>query len=379
VSASLVIVPAGPGAGRVPGPDAVLVGLPLRQRALLTAARAGICDVRVVEGIGNDGGDPGEAWPDGQGTLGAHRIILLPANVIPQPSWLRSLVEMPLAPDTLWVDSAGTAVVETERTADVLEVARVTGSATELVTALRNSFGKLDGELDPRGRFVLESVDDLPAAEQWLLRSLIKDSEGVMSRHVERRISLAVTRRLVATRVTPNHMTVVSLGIGLTGAPFFLSGQPTLQLVGAFLFLLHSILDGCDGELARLKFLESRLGAALDFWGDNAVHLAVFTCMAIGWSLRVGAGWPLMLGTVACASTLLAATVLAPHQMAPAVPGSPRSPGARLADALAHRDFIYIVIILAAFGQAAWFLFPVAIGTPLFVVVRLWADRPGRP
>ncbi len=174
-------------------------------------------------------------------------------------------------------------------------------------------------------------------------------------------------------------MTVVSLGIGLTGAPFFLSGQPTLQLVGAFLFLLHSILDGCDGELARLKFLESRLGAALDFWGDNAVHLAVFTCMAVGWSLRVGAGWPLMLGTVACASTLLAATVLAPHQMAPAVPGGPRSPGARLADALAHRDFIYIVIILAAFGQAAWFLFPVAIGTPLFVLVRLWADRPGRP
>jgi hypothetical protein len=100
--------------------------------------------------------------------------------------------------------------------------------------------------------------------------------------------------------------------------------------------------------------------------------------MAIGWSLRVGAGWPLMLGTAACASTLLAATVLAPHQMTTTLPGAARSSGARLADALAHRDFIYIVIILAAFGQAAWFLFPVAIGTPLFVLVRLWADRRGR-
>jgi phosphatidylglycerophosphate synthase len=367
--AVLVIVPPGPGAGAVPGPDTVIAGVSLRRRLVLGAARAGLDDVRVV---GSSGGSPGHV------PAGLSRVILLPANVIPQPSWLRRLVEMPLAPDTLWVDSAGTAVVETERTADVLEATGAAGAAAELVAALRNSFGKLDGELDPRGRFVLESVDDLPAAEQWLLRSLIKDSEGVMSRHVERRISLAVTRRLVPTGVTPNRMTVVSLGIGLTGAPFFLSGEPTFQLIGACLFLLHSILDGCDGELARLKFLESRLGAALDFWGDNVVHLAVFTCMAIGWSLRVGAGWPLMLGTAACASTLLAATVLAPHQMTTTLPGAARSSGARLADALAHRDFIYIVIILAAFGQAAWFLFPVAIGTPLFVLVRLWADRRGR-
>jgi hypothetical protein len=64
--------------------------------------------------------------------------------------------------------------------------------------------------------------------------------------------------------------------------------------------------------------------------------------------------------------------------LTPAVPGAPRSPRARLADALAHRDFIYVVIILAVFGQAAWFLFPVAMGTPLFVLVRLWADRSDR-
>jgi len=370
VSASLIIVPAGPGAGPVPGPDTVLAGLSLRRRALLAAARAGIHDTRVVE--------PGTAWPEGVVTSGRQRIILLPANVIPQPSWLRRLAEMPLTPDTLWVDSADTVVVESERTSGVFEAARAAGGALELVTALRISFGKVDGELDPRGRFVLESADDLPAAEGWLLRSLIKDSEGFMSRHVERRISLAVTRLLVGTRVTPNLMTMVSLGIGLSGAPFFLSGEPALQLAGAALFLLHSILDGCDGELARLKFHESRFGAVLDFWGDNAVHVAVFSCMALGWSMRLGTDWPLFLGTVACASTLLAATAEAPHLLTPAVPGAARSAGARLADALAHRDFIYVVIVLAAFGQAAWFLFPVAIGTPLFVLVRLWADRSGR-
>jgi hypothetical protein len=53
----------------------------------------------------------------------------------------------------------------------------------------------------------------------------------------------------------------------------------------------------------------------------------------------------------------------------------PRSAGARVADALANRDFIYVVVALAAFGKAAWIIVFVAIGTPIFVLVRLWADR----
>ena len=50
------------------------------------------------------------------------------------------------------------------------------------------------------------------------------------------------------------------MAIGLLGALAFLSPAPAFQLAGALLFLTHSILDGCDGELARLKFLESPLG-----------------------------------------------------------------------------------------------------------------------
>jgi len=273
------------------------------------------------------------------------------------------------------VDSAMAAVIETERAGDVLEAARAAGGASELMAGLRLSFAKIDGELDPRGRFVLDSAEDVPAAETWLLTSLIKDSEGFMSRHVERRISLAVTRRLVGTGVTPNMMTIVSLSLGLAGAPFFLSLAPPLQVTGAFLFLLHSILDGCDGELARLKFLESRWGAVLDFWGDNVVHVAVFACMAVGWSLEIHAAWPLLLGGLACASTALAATAVAPHMVTPARPRGVRSAGARLADAVAHRDFIWVIIVLALFGRAAWFLVPVSTGTPLFILVRLWADR----
>ncbi len=56
------------------------------------------------------------------------------------------------------------------------------------------------------------SAADLPRAESFLLKGLVKDTEGFMSRHFDRRISLAVSRRLAGTRVTPNQMTLVSRG-----------------------------------------------------------------------------------------------------------------------------------------------------------------------
>ena len=114
--------------------------------------------------------------------------------------------------------------------------------------------GDADGE--PRS----SQPGDLALAEKRLLGSLVKDTEGFMSRHFERRISLAVSRRLASTSVTPNAMTLFSIAVGLAGALFFLTPTRGSEIAGAVLFLLHSILDGCDGELARLKFQESRLG-----------------------------------------------------------------------------------------------------------------------
>jgi 1L-myo-inositol 1-phosphate cytidylyltransferase / CDP-L-myo-inositol myo-inositolphosphotransferase len=200
-----------------------------------------------------------------------------------------------------------------------------------------------------------------------------------MSRHFERLISLAITRRLVRTGVTPDMMTLTSLAVGLSGAPFFLSSSPALQLAGSLLFLVHSILDGCDGELARLKFLQSRRGAILDYWGDNVVHVAVFLCIAIGWALSAGTPWPLALGAVAAVGTLGSAAMMFERTAADR-PESADSPlMARLTAALASRDFIYGLILCSAFGKAFWFLIAAAAGTPAFFLVVLWIEhRRGR-
>ena len=352
---SLLVVVA---AGATPDitPETMVAGLPLGRRLALAGARAGLASAPPSE-------------------PGRRRLILVPSNVIPQPRWLRALAAMPLQPETIWVDPAQVAVVDTDDPKPVLDAAGRAGSAAECVAALKGRFATMEGTADPRGRFVVRTAGDLRRAESWLLRGLIKDSEGFMSRHVERRISLALTRRLVWTSVTPNATTLVSLAIGLAAAPFFLSSAPGWQLTGALLFLLHSILDGCDGEIARLKFLESHGGAALDFWGDNSVHVAVFGCMAVGWSLSAHSAWPMVVGAVAVAGTVAAAFVVAPHMVSPSATAGRRSVGAKTADALTNRDFIYLIVALSAFGKAAWFIVFVAIGTPIFVLVRVWVDR----
>jgi hypothetical protein len=39
---------------------------------------------------------------------------------------------------------------------------------------------------------------------------------------------------------------------------------------------------------------------------------------------------------------------------------------------VANRDFIYLVLLLACFGRAHWFLIPVALGTPIFMMLVRW-------
>ncbi len=387
----LITVPSGVLGGSGVSSDTRIAGLPLLRRIVLAAMRAGFSRILihpapaseahgVLAGTAAAVLSPGGRLPP----VPPGRFVLLAANVLPQVKWLRSLLEMPIEPERLYADGSGVAVIETRRPDVILAEAVRCDRAEELFKSLGEVFKPAHRPVDGEGRFTLTTPQAVPKAEDWLLGGLIKDAEGFMSRHVERRISLALTRRLASTRISPNAMTFVSIGVGLIGAPFFLSPMPAYQFTGALLLLAHSILDGCDGELARLKFEESWLGSLLDFWGDNVVHVAVMACIAIGWSLAVQAAWPLLLGGVAAASVLLSAGTVyrvtcqqnaLAGRMFPAEPGAPAAWLPRLADMLARRDFIYLVALLSAAGKATWFLALAAVGTPLFLLVLAWIAR----
>jgi phosphatidylglycerophosphate synthase len=65
---------------------------------------------------------------------------------------------------------------------------------------------------------------------------------------------------------------------------FFSRGGYWNMLVGALLSVWASILDGCDGEVARLRFQSSAFGCWLDTVCDYLYYLLIFT--GITWGLR---------------------------------------------------------------------------------------------
>ncbi len=234
-------------------------------------------------------------------------LIIAHAAILAEPDWLARLAETQTGP-ALWAAMPHKMILlAAPAVADALTVLEADKGAYDLTAAqerLTRHFGvpsAIPAAIDP---LVVTTATDVDDAEWRLLRGLVKDTDGFMARNVERPISLRIARRLASTGITPNQITLLSVGIGLGGALFFLSEHWLWQTIGALLFLAHSILDGCDGELARLRFQESRFGGIIDYWGDNVVHIVVFACMAVGWSLSIGASWPLLLGVAAAFGNL---------------------------------------------------------------------------
>ena len=71
---------------------------------------------------------------------------------------------------------------------------------------------------------------------------------------------------------------------------FFLlvQGKYPWIIFGGLLIQFMSILDGCDGEVARLKFLKSKWGGFFDATLDKYVDTAVVAGMALGYLRTTG-------------------------------------------------------------------------------------------
>jgi 1L-myo-inositol 1-phosphate cytidylyltransferase / CDP-L-myo-inositol myo-inositolphosphotransferase len=77
-------------------------------------------------------------------------------------------------------------------------------------------------------------------------------------------------------------VTIFTLGVGFASGAFFAFGGYWNTLLGALLCLWSSILDGCDGEVARLKLQESAFGCWLETICDYLFYLFLFAGMTIG-------------------------------------------------------------------------------------------------
>src|SRR5208337_1334869 len=119
------------------------------------------------------------------------------------------------------------------------------------------------------------------SAERKLDHWLVKPTDGIFAR-MNRRISIPISRQLIKWPITPNMVSLFTLGVGFTSGVFFALGGYWNVLFGAMLSVWASILDGCDGEVARLKLQESDFGCWLETICDYLYYLFIFTGMAIG-------------------------------------------------------------------------------------------------
>ena len=128
---------------------------------------------------------------------------------------------------------------------------------------------------------------DIPRCERWLLRGSGKSRDGFVSRYLNRPISRAVSQLLLKTPMTPNLWTLLITILPVIGFFLLMRGDYLGFVAGAALFNVHSILDGCDGEIARAKYLDSETGPGVDAFGD-LIALLLFS-IGLGFGLFRGA------------------------------------------------------------------------------------------
>jgi phosphatidylglycerophosphate synthase len=186
--------------------------------------------------------------------------------------------------------------------------------------------------------------------------------------------SLRISSLLVKTPLTPNQLTLFGLIIGLVAGLLFARGDYWSGLMGGFLLAATAVWDCCDGDVARLKFMESDFGEQLDTICDNIINVFIFTGMMIGMAHSQGLAQaivPFLL--LALGGGLIFIFIYFPE-------GGKGSffRGTWLYEViqvLASRNFIYIVVLFAIAGKLDWFLWLAGLGSNVFALSLYLAKR----
>jgi phosphatidylglycerophosphate synthase len=188
--------------------------------------------------------------------------------------------------------------------------------------------------------------------------------DGLVSRYLNRKISRPITRLLAPTGITPNQVTFISFFIALLASAAFVLGS---HVLGGLLAQFSSIVDGVDGEIARLKGLASPFGAFYDAVLDRYADAAIILGMIL-WAVRFES-WP---GTWPLGLLALLGSLMVSYSAA----RSEASTGVRFDRGLSSfssRDVrLFIVMLGSLVGQVYWTLVLLAVLANVVVVHRIW-------
>lgn len=162
--------------------------------------------------------------------------------------------------------------------------------------------------MDVGGRFWVPITDDaaILEAEDQLWNGCRKPIDGIVARNFNRHVSLFISRRIAHLPIRPNHVSLVNFALGILMALAIAEGGYGWFLLGALLFKLNSILDGVDGELARVRYQMSVVGEWMDTLSDDLSNLLFFVSLSVGAYTLTGDPLWVTLGFVTVIPSLLA-------------------------------------------------------------------------
>jgi len=179
--------------------------------------------------------------------------------------------------------------------------------------------------------------------------------EGWVSRHLNRRFSRWITARLVSTSLMPNHISFTAFVLAVAAGCLFALDRRGLTILAAVLVQAASVIDGCDGEVARLKFMVTPLGAwwdtVLDRYADGAIVLGI----TWGYSRSHMGGWLWMLGLLSLLGFVLVSYVRKEYSLRFGEKGS-----WGMSESLVRRDLRMLSLALGGF-----------LGEPFYAMIAL--------
>ena len=194
----------------------------------------------------------------------------------------------------------------------------------------------------------------------------------IIDRYIIRKISGFITGFLVRTPVTPNQVTVISLILGLIAAVIFSFEGHTHTITASLIFFLCIVFDQCDGEVARIKNMETEFGRSFDIIVDSIVSAAIVAGITFALYKASGSGFHIIIGLLAITGisiSIFLATYLGKENKTD-------TGTQEMLDKLNNKDFFYIIMLASViFNQMIWFLLIMAVGTNIFWIVHKIAHR----
>ena len=127
-----------------------------------------------------------------------------------------------------------------------------------------------------------------------------RELQGFLNRTIYHPAARRLATMLVPTPVTPNMVSVFGAVMVVTaGILYAWVGTPLAIAIGFALHLLWHVVDGADGDLARMSGRASPRGEVVDGMCDYLGHTALYLMLAsalddsigaIAWVLAVSAG-----------------------------------------------------------------------------------------